>query len=118
LKKIKLLGETDNGGQKMGIVTDRRSGIFEVITVGSTATAFTSTNISPTTGAFVGKTCREVFCTLEGDQIRFTLDGTDPANGHLLNVGDTLSLNNPDDIKNFQAIRVTADATMRVSYKF
>lgn len=49
----------------------------------------------------------EVFCTLETAQIRYTLDGTAPTTtvGHLLEIGDTLTIQGRDNIVNFRAIR-------------
>jgi hypothetical protein len=96
------------------------SGGYEAITVSNTAIGFTSTQIKPTSGDFSGKVCQEVFCTLETDSIRFTLDGTTPTNliGHLLNAGQTLTIKNPADIAGFRAIRVTGDASLKVTFKF
>jgi len=100
------------------VISGRKTEFFESRTVSSTASGFSSDKINPTSGPFAGKKCREVFCTVEEDQIRYTLEGTDPSTGHLLNVGDSLIISNPDDIQNYQDIRVTGDAVMRVSYKF
>ena len=49
----------------------------------------------------------EVFCTLETAQIRYTLDGTAPTTtvGHLLEIGDTLTIQGRDNIVRFRAIR-------------
>lgn len=96
------------------------SGGYEAITVSNTAIGFTSTEIKPTSGDFLGKVCQEVFCTLETDSIRFTLDGTIPTSsvGHLLNNGQNLTIKNPADIAGFRAIRVTGDASLKVTFKF
>jgi hypothetical protein len=96
------------------------SGGYEAITVSNVAIGFTSTYIKPTSGDFSGKVCQEVLCTLETDQIRFTLDGTTPTSaiGHLLEAGQNLTLKNPADISNFRGIRVTTDASLKVTYKF
>ena len=99
---------------------DHMAGGYEAITVSNVAIGFTSTERIPTSGDFLGQACQEVFCTLETDQIRFTLDGTTPTStiGHLLNQGQNLTLRNPSDIKNFKAIRVTTDASLKVTYRF
>jgi hypothetical protein len=96
------------------------SGAYEAITISNVAKGFTSTNIQPTSGNFSGRVCQEVFCALETDQIRFTLDGTTPTStiGILLNPGQRLTIKNPEDISNFQAIRVTTDASLKVIYKY
>jgi len=100
------------------VTLGRKTADFGSLTVSSSTVSFPLDKINPTSGPVAGQKCKEIFCTLEGDQIRFTLDGTDPSTGHLLNVGDSLIIENKDDIKNFKAIRVTDDATLRVSYKF
>lgn len=57
------------------------------------------------------------YITVETDQVRFRIDGANPtaAVGHLLEAGDTLELFGGHAIMGFRAIRVTADATLRVS---
>jgi hypothetical protein len=101
------------------ISRDFISGGYEALSV-DTAVGFTAAKILPVSGNFLGQPCQEVFCTLETDQIRFTLDGTTPTNliGHLLEVGQNLTLKNPSDIKNFRAIKVTAAASLKCTFKF
>lgn len=101
------------------ISKDYISGGYEALSV-DTAIGFTSTKILPTSGDFLGQPCQEVFCTLETDQIRFTLDGTTPTSliGHLLEAGQNLTLKNPSDIKNFKAIKVTTTASLKCTFKF
>jgi len=55
--------------------------------------------------------------TVETDQVRFRTDGTDPtaSEGHLLNVGDALELHDMQEVQNIRFIRVTADATLKIS---
>jgi hypothetical protein len=95
------------------------SGGYEALTV-DTVIGFTATKIKPTSGNFLGKVCQEVLCTLETDDIRFTLDGTTPTAliGHLLEKGQNLTIKNPADIVNFRAIKVTLAASLKVTYKF
>jgi len=106
----------------MSIVIEKGyiSGGSEAITVGDTPIGFTAAQIKPTTGDFLGKVCQEVFCTLETDQIRFTLDGSVPSatSLHLLEVGQNLTIKNPSDIAGFRAHRVTSDASLKVTFKF
>lgn len=90
---------------------------YEAVTVAAAAVGFTTTYLDHATYGH----CRAVFCTLETAQIRFRLDGTDPTSseGHLLEAGQTLTLENPGDIKNFSAIRTGANSgTLRVSYRY
>ena len=103
------------------ILSANQSTGYEAITVSNTTGGIgvTSTLIRPTSGVFKGQTCQEVFCTLETAQIRWTVDGTAPTSsvGHLLNVGQTLTLQNGSDIVNFRAIRTVGDASLRVTVK-
>lgn len=87
----------------------------ESITVSATAIPLTFTNIVPTTG----RPAERLLVTLETDNVRYTYDGTTPTAtvGHLLNVGDVLTLNGHGNIRRFQAIRVTTDATLKVTYE-
>ncbi|MEA2066229.1 MAG: hypothetical protein U9O65_03910 [Thermotogota bacterium] len=103
----------------INILSDFQTGGYEVITV-NTAVGFTSTEIRPTSGFFKGMTCQAVFCTLETDDIRFTLDGTTPSStvGHLLKSGESLTIANANDIANFKCIKVTTNASLKVTYKF
>lgn len=75
---------------------------FESITVATTAIGFTAGDI-----AFSSAPDLRVFCTVETAQIRFRTDGTNPtsAEGHILNVGDTVTITGLKDAENFRAIR-------------
>ena len=90
---------------------------YEAITVAGTALSLTRATYEPTT---VGQpNAKYALMTVETDQIRVTFDGTTTPTatvGHLLNVGDTIELHGQNNIKNFQAIRVTTSASLRVSY--
>jgi len=98
------------------------SGGYEALTIDDTegGIGFTSGEIKPSSGDFSGKTCQEVFCSLETDDVRFTLDGTAPTSsiGHLLKSGESLTISHPRDIANFRAIKVTLDASLKVTYMF
>ena len=54
-----------------------------------------------------GQPAEKVFMTLETAQIRFTVDSTAPTAtiGHLLEVGQNLTLSGPQEIKAFRAFR-------------
>lgn len=91
----------------------------EKISVAGTAVGFTSTKIvRPSTTNGQSRVAEFALVTVETDQIRYQTDGTDPdaTTGHLLDPGDVLELDNYDDIRRFKAIRVTATATIQVSY--
>ncbi len=110
----------------MEIITDLATGYNGTITIGAGITAFSNNKLlragrdDDDRGKFKGSKCKAIFATLETDQIRFWLNGEDPSSsvGHLMDVGDNLTLSNIYDIENFRATRVTADATLSVSYKF
>ena len=62
----------------------------------------------------------KAFMTLESAQIRFTKDGTAPTTsvGHLLQVGQTVYLENADEIRNFRAIRTgSSSGVLKVTYE-
>lgn len=82
----------------------------ETLTVSSTALPLAA---PPANGA---ANCAVI--TVETDQVRFWVDGSTPTAsvGHLLNVGDELELRGGDELTKFRVIRVTADATLQVTY--
>lgn len=93
----------------------------EKITISSTAKGFTSALILPTSGDYIGIGCREAFITCEDADIRFWLSGSTPTAslGHMLKKGESLTIENYDDIANFLAIRDNAiDANIFCTYKF
>lgn len=96
------------------------SGDSETITVSNVAIGFSSTKIRPLSGNFKGKACVCSFFVLEGDDIRFRLDGVNPTSsvGIILKKGQSLTLDNRDDIIRFRAIRITGGASFFVNFKF
>ncbi len=87
---------------------------YESVTISSTVTGLTASAYTPAEGFLCG-----ALVTVEGAQVRFRVDGGNPSTteGHLLNVGDTLTLVNAMEVKNFKAIRAGAsDATLRITY--
>ena len=101
---------------------DRAAGGYEALTVDSTSggVGFTKTEIDPVSGLYKGSSARTVFCRLETAQIRWTIDGTAPTSsvGTLLEVGETLTISNPGDIKNFRAIRTGSSGSLRCIFRF
>lgn len=113
----------------MGVVllSDRSAQKFETITVGTTlAVGFNATTILPVSGNLKDVPCKTVFATLETASIRFRIDGVLPTStvGHPLTVGQNLTLQDIDDIKNFKAIMQDLSATLNdlgklsVTYRF
>lgn len=86
---------------------------FESVTVG------TGTAVGLTSGTYGDANAAEI--TVETDQIRYRLDGTDPtaSEGHLAKADDVIRLRQQHQLANFAAIRAsaaTADAALKVSY--
>jgi hypothetical protein len=88
----------------------------EAITVSNTAIGFTAAKVTHASNGSIHP--REATFTVETDQIRFRLDGTDPdaSTGHLVNAGETIKIIGEADILAFRAIRVTTDATIFAHY--
>ncbi|MFA4904639.1 MAG: chitobiase/beta-hexosaminidase C-terminal domain-containing protein [Desulfobaccales bacterium] len=67
------------------------------------------TLIKPTSGTFSGKQAAGVYIHCVTGAIYFTFDGTDPATdgstGHPLNIGDSMTLYDWDNVKRLKFIR-------------
>ena len=75
------------------------------------ATYAPGTTVTPATPATFA------LITVETDQIRWRADGGAATSAsHLANNGDVIELQGTNAVANFRAIRVTADATIRMSY--
>lgn len=79
----------------------------EIITVGDTPVGF-STSI-----LFSDNTLAEAYCTVEGGNIRFFLDGTSPtaSTGHLKYQDSSFSIEGMSNMQQFKAIRTGTDTT-------
>lgn len=83
--------------------------------------AYSSLTVSSTAvqlpAALRGSKIDFVSITVETDQVRFRIDGSAPTSseGHLLEAGDILELHDAAEISSAQFIRVTNDATLRIS---
>jgi hypothetical protein len=103
------------------IVTDRTPGFYEALTVSNTAAGFSEAYKHPNTGQFKTMQAKEIFATVETDSIRYTIDGsTTPTDsvGHLVTAGQSISIKNVVAIQNFKMIRVTTDASVKITYFF
>ena len=86
---------------------------YESITVADAAISLTSATYDQ-----VGYNM-QAFITLETAQVRWRIDGTDPTSseGHLLEAGQNLTLQDSQAVKNFRAIRTGATSgVMKVTY--
>ena len=96
---------------------DREAQDYEAITVSTTAIGIT---VSKMKSSLYGS-CTGAFITVEGANIRFRLDGTDPTTteGHMLINGQNITLSSISDVGKFRAIRDDAtDATLRVTLRY
>lgn len=84
---------------------------YESITVAATAIGFTAATYDNAFKASI---------TLETAQIRFRVDGTAPtsAEGHILDVAQSLEIEGKENIANFRAIRTGGTSgVLKVSYE-
>ena len=99
----------------ISIITDRTAHKFETITVGTTlAVSFTATTIAPTSGSLKNNVCKEAFCVLSTNSIRFTYHqgGTPTAEvGIPLYNGQDLTLKDVANVQAFKAIAADSSAT-------
>jgi hypothetical protein len=96
---------------------------FETLTVSTSAAGvgFTAATINPMSGKGISDQADYVILTVAANPIRYRLDGTAPSAtvGHYLAAGDGLTLESPQMIKNFLAIRdttATGDAVVSCTY--
>ena len=90
----------------------------ESITVADTAIGFTEGLLRSEDDS---TRCDRVFMTLETGQVRFRTTSDDPTSteGHLMNVGDTLELNDHQSITDFLAIRTGATSgVLKVTFEY
>lgn len=87
---------------------------YENITVGNSSTSLTAATHSPSNQ----RGAQYALITVETDSIKARFDGgaASATNGHVVTTNDTIELEGSNAIANFRAIRVTNDATIRVSY--
>lgn len=88
----------------------------ETVTIDGTAGGI---GLTAATYAISQNGAQGAFITNESGQIRYTLDGTAPTTsvGHLLEVGDALTLNSADQVARFKGIRTGGTSgSLQVSY--
>ena len=88
------------------------------LSIAGSATGLTASLYAPGTTVTPAPPATFALITVEADQIRWFADGTTPTAtfGHLANVGDVIELHGTNAVVNFRAIRVSATATLQVSY--
>lgn len=87
---------------------------YESILVSSTAIGLTAAKRNPTDEA----AAERVFCTVETESIRYRIDGPNPlaTEGHLVTSGQKIELLGSNALRNFKAIAVAGDATLKVTF--
>ena len=93
---------------------------FESVTVSDDAAGIGFT-VSKLRSADKGTRCDRVFLTLETGQIRFRTDKTAPTSsvGHIMNIGDTLTLDDHQSITDFLAIKTGATSgALMVTFEY
>ncbi len=94
-----------------------RAFAYESVTIDDTAGGV---GLTAATYAVAAKDmAREAFLTLETAQIRWTINGTAPTAlvGHLLEVGQTLTLKDQSEIANFKGFRTGGTSgVLKVTY--
>lgn len=90
---------------------------YEAITVSNTAIGLTSTKVDPVLTA--SRHAANVLITTETNSVRYRYDGNDPtaSEGHLLAAGSVITIRNQKAMDDIRFIRVTSDATLRVTYE-
>lgn len=91
---------------------------YESITVTDTAESLTSGTFKPVSTP-EHAWAKRAFITAETAQMRYRLDGTAPTSseGHILNVGDILTLDGIANISRFQIIRTgSTSGVIKISY--
>ena len=91
---------------------------FEKLTVSNTAKALTLATYQTTPIANTTQRAILAVITVEDNDMRYRVDGTDPttAIGHLIKDGGIIQLESGLEINQFRAIRVSADAVIQVTY--
>ena len=101
-------------------------GAYEAVTPGDTATGFTATNITPTSGTYSGSKATAALLTCEDQTVNFTIHGTDATNaagtdlGHQLKAGESIELRGNIALSNFTCVdRVSGSAgTVKASFYY
>jgi hypothetical protein len=100
------------------MMNDRIPSSYEAIAIDG-ATTLTAAKLTPAAGQFAGHMAAKAFCTVDTDDIRYTLDGsTTPTStvGHLAVSGSSFILEGGIELANFKAIKVTTAASLKVTY--
>lgn len=85
-----------------------------VINSTTVAVGLTAANVGDTSGT--NRSATGALIVVTADAILYTVDGTDPTTvGVPAAVGDRIYLQDSGQVRNFKAVKVTANATLRVT---
>lgn len=99
---------------------DGVAGAFETIGTTTSSIGFTAAKIAPTTGNFANFKAKAAIISVEGADIRFTIDGTTPTvssgtgAGHLLVNGASFIIYGEVNVSNFRCINAVASSGAKV----
>jgi len=87
---------------------------YEAITVSGTPIGFTRSVVVPT-DSLPGAAA---MFSVETATVRFRVDGSDPSSsvGHLLAIGDVITVYGVNNLINFRGVKVGSDASLLVTY--
>lgn len=95
---------------------------YESLTIAGTAVPFTTAKVAPTSSSSGYASTKAVLAhvSVETDSIRYRIDGHDPtaSEGHLIPANTSFWVQGITSIENFRAIKVTNNATLKVTYFF
>ena len=93
---------------------------YEAVTVSNTAIGCTVAKLTFTPTLGNARKAHEIHVTVETDSIRYRFDGSDPSAtvGHLAAAGTVISLKGPHNLARFKMIRVTTDASVKITYSY
>lgn len=99
------------------LLADTNAYDFEAISVtNGAAIGFTASKLSPSNGPKP----KSVFITVEDNDIRFRVDGSDPTTteGHKLTTGSAgMTITGEENIRKFKAIGISGTGDLKVTYE-
>jgi len=93
---------------------------YEAVTVSNTAIGCTAAKLTYTPTLGNARKAHEIHVTIETDSVRYRFDGGTPtaAIGHLATAGTVISIKGPANLAKFLMIRVTTDASAKITYSY
>jgi hypothetical protein len=94
------------------------AGDFEQLTISSTSVPPTASKLVKTIATGVTKSAVRAFITVETQPIRIRYDGTAATAtvGHLLAIGDYITIDGQENVSNISMIRQAVDGVVNITY--